>query len=312
MTERIVIGKAEETRVRLEHGGGEVYLDRTNPLGSLLFSFEADREKEWNINLSRLRESYGKVFPFEGKRWKLAQQSAAFLQEKYQSAEPAAIFAAIRTWEEYLGCYHLKHGPQRFMENMSQLYRPFFLYDEYKPWQEEAAAVLSKSLKDGDSQVELWYPVKKRPFECVVAFSSFLPVIFYYLHKVEEWGYIFQGCKVCGKSFLAKSKHYKLCSDECRKVQAVEAKRLFDENAKGERIEQLHESAYYYWYNRLRKLKRTKTADPERLAAVEEAFKAFRAEAVQMKNEVKRGDRSLTDFTAFLAETQDEVDSLME
>ncbi len=85
-------------------------------------------------------------------------------------------------------------------------------------------------------------------------------MIFYYLNKVNEWGYVFHGCKVCGKDFLARSRHYELCSDDRRKEQAVAAKREFDERAKGDRLEQLDEAAYYYWYNRLRKLRKEKGA----------------------------------------------------
>ena len=158
----------------------------------------------------------------------------------------------------------------------------------------------------------MWYPVLKRSFECVVASASFLPLIAYYLHKTREWGFVFQECKVCGKDFLARSRHYELCSDECRKVQAAEAKREFDERAKGDRLEPLDEAAYYYWYNRLRKLKRGKTADTEKAAAVGAAFKIFRKEAVRRKRLVKDKKMPLTEFSAWLIEQQNEVDRLME
>jgi len=151
--------------------------------------------------------------------------------------------------------------------------------------------------------------VSKRPFETVVAVSSFLPVIFYYLNKVNEWGYVFQGCKVCGKDFLARSRHYELCSDDCRKEQAVAAKREFDERAKGDRLEQLDEAAYYYWYNRLRKLRKEKAA--EKTAAFKAAFDDFRKEAVRRNGEVKRGETKLTDFANWLIKQQDEADRLM-
>jgi hypothetical protein len=90
--------------------------------------------------------------------------------------------------------------------------------------------------------------VKKRPFEAVVAVSSLLPVISYYLYKLGEWGFVFQECKACGKYFAARSRHYELCSDGCRHVKAVEAKREFDERAKESRLEKLDETAYNYWY----------------------------------------------------------------
>ncbi len=138
-----------------------------------------------------------------------------------------------------------------------------------------------------------------------------LPVIAYYLHKIEEWNLVFQSCKVCGNDFLARSRHYELCSDECRKVQAVGAKREFDERVKSDRLEQLHEAAYYYWYNRLRKLKRGNTADTEKAAVVSVAFKEFRKEAVRLKRLVKEKEMPLPEFSAWLAEQQNGVDRLM-
>jgi hypothetical protein len=173
--------------------------------------------------------------------------------------------------------------------------------------------------------VELWYlkhlderqgkrpanPTSKRVMECVAASASLMPVIAYYLHKVEEWRYVFQQCKVCGKDFLARSRHYELCSDGCRKKQALDAKRDFDERAKGDRLEQLDEAAYYYWYNRMRKLKKGKNADPDKAAIVGAAFKAFRKEAVKRKGEVKRGGMKLAEFSSWLVEQQGVADALM-
>lgn len=311
MTERIVIGETNETRRQLEDGTGDIYYDQTRPLGTLLIGFESDSEMEWNRNAMTLRESYGKIFPFDKERTKMSAPVSDFLRGKYESGEPSAVFAALRTWEEYLNCFNLNHGADLLIRRLSSLYRPFFLYGDNRPWQEEAAAALSKVLREEEAAVELWYPVLKRSFECVVASASFLPVIAYYLHKIEEWGYVFQNCKVCGKDFLARSRHYELCSDECRKKQAVEAKREFDERAKNDRLEQLHESAYYYWYNRLRKLKRGKAADLEKAAAVGVAFQSFRKEAVRRKGMVKRGEMKLPDFSAWLIEQQNEVDRLM-
>lgn len=198
------------------------------------------------------------------------------------------------------------------IQRLSALYRPFFLYEHSRPWQEETTATLSQVLRDEEAAVELWYPALKRSFEYVVASTSFLPVIAYYLHKIEEWGFVFQRCKVCGKDFLARSRHNELCSDKCRKKQAVEAKREFDERAKGDRLEQLYEAAYYYWYNRLRKLRREKAANPEKTAAMGEAFKAFRKEAVKRKWQVKRGEMKLNDFSSWLIAEQNEVDRLMD
>ena len=309
MTERIVIGRSDEVRMRLESGGGDVYYDETRSLGSLLLSFEVDSKGEWNRNGIILRESYGKALPRQSARWKMASPVSDYLREKYESGEPSAMFAAIRTWEDYLNCFNMNHGADMLTDKLSMLYKPFSVYVDYRPWRGEATKALSVALRDGESNVELWYPIAKRPFETVVAVSSLLPIIAYYLYKIGEWNFVFQGCKVCGKDFLARSRHYELCSDGCRKVQAVEAKREFDERAKGDRLEQLDEAAYYYWYNRLRKLR--KAANPERTAAFKAAFDSFRKEAIHFKDEVKRGEIKFGEFAVWLIQQQDEADRLM-
>jgi hypothetical protein len=311
LTERIVIARSDEARLRLERGTSDVFYDKTRPLGSLLLCFESDKAGDWNKNAAILRNSYGKAFPFDAERWKAAAPVSAFLRGKYESGEPSAMFAAVRTWDEYLNCFNRNHGADLLNERLSMLYKPFTVYGDCKPWREEAAAALSVALRDGESSVELWYPVAKRPFECVAVSSSFLPAIAYYLRKIEEWGDVFQVCKVCEKDFLARSRHYELCSDECRKVQAQETKREFDERAKGDRLEQLHEAAYFYWYNRLRKLKKGDAADAERAAIFKAAFDAFRKEAVRRKAAVKRGETRITDFADWLIAQQNEADSLI-
>ena len=312
LMERVVIGRAEEARRRLDNGGGDVYYDETRPLGSLLLTFEADKTGEWNRRGAALCESYEKALPREAPRWKMAAPVSDFLRIKFDGGEPSAMFAAIRTWEDYLNCFNMNHGTDALAERLSMMYKPFAVYGDYRPWRDEAADALSVALRDGDSSVELWYPVAKRQFETVVAFSSFLPVVFYYSHKMGEWGYVYRACKVCGKDFLARSRHYELCSDKCRKGQAVIAKREYDERVKGDRLEQLDEAAYYYWYNRLRKLRKGKAADPEKAAAFKVAFDDFRKEAVRRKAAVRRGDLRQGAFSDWLIQKQNEADTLMD
>ena len=311
LSERIVIGKVEEVRRLLSGGDGDVYYDEVRPLGSLLLTFESDIDGNWNRNILTLRESYSKIFPRHTARWKMVAPVSEFLTKKYKSGEPSAMFAAIRTWEDYLNCFNLNRGADLLSDNLFMLYKPFKIYGTHKPWQKESTAALSVAMRDGESGVELWYPVAKRTLETVVAFSSFLPVIFYYTHKINEWGYVYQQCKVCDGYFLARSRHYELCSDECRKVQTTTAKKEFDERAKGDRLEQIHEAAYYYWYNRWRKLRKGKAANPEKAAAFKVELDIFRKEAVKRKTAVKSREMTLADFSTWLVQQQDEADRLM-
>jgi hypothetical protein len=206
----------------------------------------------------------------------------------------------------------MNHGAELLTDRLTMLYKPFSVYADYRPWQSETAATLTNALRDSESSVELWYPITKRPFETVVASASLLPVVAYYLHKINEWRFVFQQCKVCGKDFLARSRHYELCSDDCRKVQAVEAKREYDERAKGDRLEHLDEASYYYWHNRLRKLRKGKTANPNAAASFKAAMDEFRREAKRRKGLVKRGEMRLAEYADWLIGQQHEADRLME
>ena len=87
------------------------------------------------------------------------------------------------------------------------------------------------------------------------------------------------------------------------------AKREYDERVKGDRLEQLDEAAYYYWYNRLRKLRKENAA--EKTAAFKAAFDDFRKEAVRRKADVKRNKIKQSEFSSWLAAQQDEADRLM-
>ena len=106
MTERVIIGRMDDVRQRLQTKASKVYYDVTRPLGSLLLTFESDKTGIWNRNGGILRDSYGKTFPNEAERWEMAAPVSEFLRKKCKKCEPSAMFAAIRTWENYLSCFH--------------------------------------------------------------------------------------------------------------------------------------------------------------------------------------------------------------
>jgi hypothetical protein len=241
---------------------------------------------------------------------KSIKHCADFLRQKYESGEPSAMFAAINIWENYLKCYNVRHGKDIFADKSAMLCKPFHVFGECKPWQYEAINALQTALHAEESQVELWYPLAKRPYECVVAYSSFLPLIFYYLNKINEWGLVVQSCKVCDTRFLARSRHFELCGDECRKVNEVEAKRQFEERNKDCKIEKTYENHYQYWYNRLRRLKKT-NADETTTTEFMKIFNNFRKEAVKRKSAVKSGKMKMSEFNAWLFEQQYIVDSMV-
>ena len=316
LTERIIIGETGQVRRSLEHGDGDVYYDVTRPLGTLLFNFAGDTTGEWNKHGIILRDSYAKFLPFTSSRWNEAAPAVEFLTAKYKSGEPFSVFAAVRTWEDYLSCFNMPLATDTLSKRLHTLYKPFTVYEKYRPWDKEAAYALANDMTDGDLQIELWYPAAKRPFETIAAVSSFMSVISYYTHKIAEWGYFYHVCKVCGKDYLAKNRHYEICSDECRKVQAVIAKQEFNERAKDKNYEQYDKDTYQFWYNRWRKLKSGKNANLN-AAAFKAELDIFRDEAVKRKEALKEAstaDRAKlsADFISWLLQQRDKADDLID
>ena len=286
LAERIIIGRENEVRLVLNGGDGNVYYDETRPIGSFLFNFEGDKNGDWIRRIGILTESYEVKYSFGSARWDKAAPVSEFLTAKYNGGEPSAV----RTWEEYLNLYKQNSGATLLNDRLFMLYKPFQDYAEYRPWHKDAVDALAIALRVGESQIELWYPVAKRPFETAVVFSSLLPVISYYLTKMNDWKLVFQTCKVCGKHFAAPSRHHALCSDKCRKHNAVIAKRDYNERIKDDAVEPLYDTTYQFWYNRWRKVKSGKAVNVD-AAAFKAAFDDFRKEAVERKEAVKKAIR---------------------
>ena len=312
LAERIIIGRVDEVRRVLNGGDGEVYYDEVRPLGSLLLTFESDPNGDWNTNILTLRESYKKISPIGKARWKMVEPVQKFLTEKYNCGEPSAMYAAILSWEEYLRFHNQNHGATLLNDSLFMLYKPFRVYKKYKPWHEKATAALSVALQNGETDAELWYPIAKRPFETVVVSSSFLPLIFYYTEKISEWGYVFRCCKICDMFFLARSNHYELCSDECRKKQAAVRKHEHEERYKDDDATAAYDRAYYYWYNRLKKLRKGKLANPDHEALFSAELKKFCAEGKRLKTAVQKRKMNFADYSTWLAQQANLADRLMD
>ena len=314
LAERIVIGRENEVRFVLNGGDGNVYYDEIRPIGSFLFNFEADPNGEWMSRITTLTESYKARYSIGSMRWDKAASVAEFLSAKYNGGEPSAVFTAVRTWEEYLNLYNQNSGAKLLNDRLFMLHKPFLDYAEYRPWHQYAIDALAIAVRDAESQVELWYPVAKRPFETAVGFSSLLPIISYYLTKMNDWKLVFQKCKVCGKDFAAPSRHYALCSDKCRKQKAVEAKQKFNAQTKDNTFEQYDRDTYQFWYNRWRKLKSGKNANPD-AAAFKTELDIFRDESVKRKETVKKADigekeKLSVNFITWLLQQRDKAECI--
>ena len=156
------------------------------------------------------------------------------------------------------------------------------------------------SVPAAETRLDLWYPDNRRTTECVAAYTTFYPLITYYLNRLNDWGLCFRKCKVCGHIFLAKSQRYELCNDKCRKKQALQNKREFDERARENNYDLLYKNECQNWRNKINKAKRTAGFPADRLEEMLTAFEAFKKEALQRKRAVKERTASPKEFTDWL------------
>ena len=136
--------------------------------------------------------------------------------------------------------------------------------------------------------------------ESVSAYASLYPLITYYLNRLNDWGLCFRKCKVCGRIFLAKSQRYGLCGDKCRKKQALQNKREFDERARKNNYDLLYKNECQNWRNKINKAKKTAGFPADRLEEMLTAFEAFKKEALKRKKAVKEKTASPKEFTDWL------------
>ena len=156
------------------------------------------------------------------------------------------------------------------------------------------------------------YSKGKTLTEYMAADLSLLPLVVYYLRTVYNQKNYIQTCKRCGKLFRANTANIPtFCSDECKKEQNRENKRRFDEKAKDTPFETAYKTNYMYWYNRMKKLRKT-AAGTERLSEAETAFDVFCKEAVKKKKAVANGKADERGFESWMLQQRDMIDRLIE
>lgn len=122
MRERILLGTEKEIRHRLQQGNGNVFYDDSAPMGRFLTNFETDSDRVWEINCSRLLNSY--KYLLNVKRSREIQPAIDFLQKKYEEGNPAAKFCAMHIWNAYLRSYNSDHASARFQQVSTLLLHP--------------------------------------------------------------------------------------------------------------------------------------------------------------------------------------------
>lgn len=309
MKERILIG--DESQIRLRLAGTEetdVLFDETRPLGKLIVDFERDEQRGWNeFGLMPLYNA------LHTNRWQqpgLEQTSGSFLAEKYATGDPVRMYTAFRIWNEYLKARLPRErnaASERFLQKVSDLTIAFhtdspldFDKNTGKAIRFDLTRRMWGRIPEQALRLDLWYPDRRDMTECVSAYHSFYPLLIYYMNRLSEWGLNFCKCKVCGRVFLAQSLRYELCSDKCRKQQALQNKREFDERARENNYDLLYKNECQNWRNKINKAKRTAGFPVGRLEEMQTAFETFKKEALQRKKAVKEKTASPKEFTDWL------------
>ena len=125
-------------------------------------------------------------------------------------------------------------------------------------------------------------------------------MIIYYLNRLKDWRLYFRRCKVCSRFSLAKSHRYELCSEKCRKSQALQNKREFDERTRENNYDLLYKNECQNWRNKINKAKKTDGFPEERLEEMKITFELFKKEALQRKKESRTGESSAKEFADWL------------
>ena len=321
MKERILVGEEQQIRFRLEgNDGAAVVCDVTRALGSFIDGFTYDPQGEWNLSgLGPLHDA------LHTNRWKqpaLEQRAGDFLRGQYETGDPVRMYSALRIWNGYL----LAREPRdrngacdRFMAEMGVLTSAFHgerILDTDpetgKPKPLDPGQRFYGRGRSADARLDLWYPAGRQTEECVAAYVSFYPLIIYYLNRLREWGLYFRKCKVCGKIFLAPSQRYELCGDKCRKAQALQNKRDFDERARENNYDLLNKNECQSWRNKIKKAEKLPGFPPKRLKMMRAAFDAFKKEALIRKKAVKAKTASPKEFSDWLFQQSGLIMGLLE
>lgn len=316
MKERVLVGEEQQIRFRLQGSPDtDVLCDVTRPLGTFLSAFEHDPNGAWNqFGLSPLRQA------LHSNRWKqpdLEKTAGDFLKSKYDTGDPVCQYVAFRIWNGYL----LAREPAKreeacelFIHKMNGFTAMFmgsplidFNGENWKAKPFSFRGRIFGSVPDEDTRLDLWYPDNERKIECAAAYASLYPLVIYYLNRLNDWGLFFRKCRVCERIFLAKSQRYDLCSDKCRKKQALENKREFDERARKNNYDLLYKNECQNWRNKINKAKKTSGFPAERLEEILAAFEIFKKEALRRKQAVKDKTASLTEYTDWLYEQRDVI-----
>ena len=277
--EHIIIGELPEVLRCLRGGDGKIITQSKRPFGSFILDCSTPITNDLADVRAILSSSTGK------KKSPYFEKSREILNQLWQSDNFVYRYVAIRIWQEYNNSCGMKDYDLYSAIETISLPLMFHLQNDISEWQ-EAEPQNPMGFLSNDyffHPAFVLYTKGKTLTEYMAADLSLLPLVVYYLKTVYNQKTYIQTCKRCGKLFRANTANIPtFCGDECKKEQNRENKQRFDEKAKDMPFEAAYKTNYMYWYNRMKKLRKT-AAGTERLKQAETAFDVFCKEAIKKK-----------------------------
>lgn len=313
-TERVIIGELKEISRYFEscvNPEPVILVDEVRPMGTMISELFDTRPMDATDAATGFRPDTVRHRP------DLLEKAVRVTEELYASNNLIWRFAALRLWQEYQAVKDLPES-QEINDRLDQITYPVRISHEQqiKNWHmvytySDLYRFLGGSYFDFPARV--MYQAGRPMTVYHVTDFSILPLYVHYLNTVYTKQAFFQYCKRCGRLYVAHTAKVKgFCSEECRKAQQRDNRKKYDDSVKGDASESNYRAAYMYWYNRMKKLRRDPDVDVGRMAELERAFKAFRAEATDRKKDVQRKKADVGAFMAWLDEQRNWFDELAE
>lgn len=315
--EHIVIGPKSQVHLRIaEIPTAQVLFDQKRPLGTILFECEEQVQSDWNLYVhAPLSQALASWVGRKG-----AEQSVLeYLEPHLNSNNAVCKYAAHWAVNEY--CNYITHqgSPdhsslyQDSAANISRFFRHLILDDAKNSTVGKALQRVQTEMSINglfmDSSATIWYPSRAQAREWLIISCSLFPAALYYLQRLQDWGFGFCKCSVCGKIFLAPNLHYNLCSTACRNVRNRQNKQAFDERAKGNGYDIDYKNTAQRLRNRLTNLKEQPNISEIELQKAQEAFDHFRKSALQKKKKIKT-EEECTSFRRWMLQQEREFEHL--
>lgn len=317
-SERILIGSPNSIRERLESHEAMVDVDITRPFGTYLVTFDYDPEN-WNRAIDYLKQAQKDLHTPDRKRSKklfvkdakwppdYEEKAWAILRSKCNSGDPICQYISNRIWYGYW-LFREKRNPElcaNFLDLMANMVRPF----GWRRWALHTGVPIDLSdpiflkmqeKENCDSEQLIFSAFVPNFQEYITISDSLLPLEKFYMSKcVACKNYIIE-CKVCKKTFIAKSLRYELCSDQCREQARLKNLATRKETGNTAEVDRICINASAHWNNRLAKMRKSGLYSNEQLEQYISAKTRFQKEKNKKRQEHKNGKISFGELQSWL------------